>query len=88
MKLMITLNIQKFVSEYNKYGVLYGAEAMTEETVYDMLEKIFILDIYREVKCTYVLFTAEELEKFAGMFIDDIWEEIALDKSTKISFFY
>lgn len=87
MKLMITLNIQKFVHEYNCYATMFDAEGVTSDNVYNSLEKIFNSDINREIKCNFVLMTAEEIEKFAEMFVNDGWREIALDEATKISFF-
>lgn len=86
MKLMAIIGIQKFVDGYNLFANAFCEETITEESVYDMLEKIFNSDINRIIKAPHVFMNAEELEKFASMFKKTGWMEAALNKSMDILF--
>lgn len=86
MKLMVTLNVKKFVDENNLYAKSFDMGKLTVETVYKALDDIHGVTNYIISKPHYVALTAGEIEKFTEMLDVDGWKEIALDNSSRVWF--
>lgn len=87
MKLMITLNVERFVNDYNNYAVMFEEELITKDTVYKLLNASLDFNIVTTADINYFLLKPSEVERFAALIIEDGWKEIVLNNATKISFF-
>ena len=85
MKMKFTLHIRNFTTKYNEYAAPHNEEDITVGTVYKMLEKVFNDDLYTAIESTTASMTGEELERFAGLFLDDGWKEVVLNETTWIT---
>lgn len=88
MKLMVTVNLKKLVKEYNGYSVIFKEEPITISTLYDLLEQTLGNALNATCKTSHVILTVDEAERFAAMFIEDGWKELAFDTASSISFFH
>ena len=86
MKLMATLNVQDFVTEYNKYAKAFNFVSMTTETVFSELDKIYGGFTYVKGQPDHVVMSAAELETLADLLDIEGWKELALDKALRMWF--
>lgn len=85
MKMSFILHIRNFTTKYNEYATLHNEQTITVGTVYKMLEEVLDDDLYTVIESTTATMTLEELERFAGLFLDDGWKEVVLNETTWIT---
>lgn len=86
MKLVIFINVEKFVESWNSIAMFMGKERTTHEAVCAALSKA-TNGCYGWKGSEFAWLEPHEMEKFASSFSSVMMAEMAIQESTNIKFF-